>query len=67
MGFRCPRCKADFGTDEAAFKKHLNENDACGVLAGSYIQLAKVGGYLPETALKVIKEHDSEATAPRRG
>lgn len=25
MGFRCPNCKQDFGTDKAAFKKHLED------------------------------------------
>ena len=25
MGFRCPKCKQDFGTDKAAFERHLQE------------------------------------------
>lgn len=25
MGFRCPRCKQDFGTAKAAFEKHLRD------------------------------------------
>ena len=23
MGFRCPNCKQDFGSDKSAFEKHL--------------------------------------------
>ena len=27
MGFRCPKCKKDFGGDRIAFNKHLKEEN----------------------------------------
>lgn len=27
MGFRCPKCKQDFGTDKAAFERHLRDEE----------------------------------------
>lgn len=27
MGFRCPKCRQDFGTDKAAFEKHLRDEE----------------------------------------
>lgn len=25
MGFRCPKCRQDFGADKSAFEKHLDD------------------------------------------
>lgn len=33
MGYRCPRCKKDFGNDRDEFQKHLSNNIACAVEA----------------------------------
>jgi hypothetical protein len=29
MGYRCPKCHADFGIDKDKFYKHLSENADC--------------------------------------
>ena len=29
MGFRCPKCKKDFGYDREKLQEHFSENDAC--------------------------------------
>jgi len=43
MGFRCPRCKQDFGTDKAAFEKHLrDENVGADMVALAVANLTDV-------------------------
>lgn len=27
MGFRCPKCKRDFGTDKKSFEQHMQEEN----------------------------------------
>lgn len=54
MGFRCPRCKKDFGNDRDAFQKHLFNNIKCAAKAISIIQDRL------ETAVKEHKEFSLE-------
>lgn len=45
MGFRCPKCKHDFGTDKAAFEKHLRDEkagvDMPGLAATNLVDIVK--------------------------
>lgn len=54
MGYRCPRCKEDFGHDRDAFQKHLSNNLNCAVEAISIFQDRL------ETAVKEHKEFSLE-------
>ena len=39
MGFKCPHCHKDFGTDMREFKKHLAENFKCNLYTSSFKQI----------------------------
>lgn len=37
MGFRCPRCKKDFGLDYEEFSKHLLKSPQCALVSSIII------------------------------
>ena len=37
MGFRCPRCKRDFGLNHEEFSKHLLQSPQCALLSSLLI------------------------------
>ena len=38
MGFRCPRCKKDFGLNHKEFSKHLLESPSCALITSFIIE-----------------------------
>ena len=33
MGYRCPKCKLDFGSNQKKFNQHFLDNDECNKFA----------------------------------
>lgn len=48
MGFRCPNCKQDFGTDKSAFEKHLADEGIGNDMAA--LAVTNLSGILKGTA-----------------
>lgn len=53
MGYRCPNCNKDFGTDKDSFKQHLYDNPKCGAESATILHLLPIA-----LGIKEPKKHN---------